>query len=110
MDAAGAVVALDNLTLEDETLTNGQASALWDIVSFSAPSYGRELMDPSFAASTFVLDGSGSVVALDNLSLYSPTSSSDTGIPIPLSPVYELVRLLPGPTSGSFVTEPMTAQ
>ena len=77
VDAAGAIVALDALSVHDETTSNGQSYNLWDLVSFSAPSYSRELMDPS-SVNTFVLDGSGTVVALDDLSLYSPTSSGSS--------------------------------
>jgi hypothetical protein len=93
LDATGAVVALDNLSLNDQTLSNGQAYRLWNIVRFAAPAYGRQVMDPS-PVSSFVLEGAGTVVALD-----SPSPSANS--------FYRLVRLLPGPGRASYVQQVM---
>ncbi len=108
VDTAGAVIGLDNWSVKDETLTNGQAYPLWSIVSFSAPLYSRTLMDTS-PVSTFVLDGSGSVVALDNLSLSSLSGASNSGSSVSSTPVFDLVRLAPGTTQGSYLRQIMAS-
>ena len=96
VDAAGDVIALDNLTLKNETLPgrDGQVASypLWNLVAFAASS-GKKLPIDKLPVSTFELDGSGSVVALDNLSL----DSTGNG------PEYDLARFLPAATPGTYV-------
>jgi hypothetical protein len=107
VDAVGDVVALDNLTLQNETLTNGLIASypLWSLVSFAASTGKQQVIDP--LVSTFVLDGSGSVVALDNLSFMNFTNIFQQQYPVASTassdPSYDLVRLLPGATPGSYV-------
>jgi hypothetical protein len=96
VDGAGTVVALDSLSVTDKTLTNGNTYSLWNIASFAAPSYSRQVMD-QYGVVSFLVDGSGTVVVLDDLSLNTSFE--------PVVASYELARLLPGPAPGAYTRQ-----
>jgi hypothetical protein len=95
IDGAGSVVALEAAGSSSVNLANGQvfSTPIYNLVRFAPDSTEKQTMDTG--TTQMVLDGDGSVVALDNFSTSQVTLAN--GQPY-ITPSYTMVRFAPGST------------